>query len=360
MTVTELQEQVARRNAERADSNNESAGAVDHGAGVKIAGSKILVTGGTGSFGNRVAAHLAQYNPSRIIVYSRDEKKQWEMRQRHADFDYMIGDVRDQNRLRDAMRGVDIVFHAAALKQVPSCEQYPFEALQTNTIGSNNVCEAAIQAGVNVLVALSTDKAVKPVNAMGMSKALMEKIVVSKNMAQIDTRFCCVRYGNVMGSRGSVIPLFRKQIAKRQPLTITAGQMTRFMMTLDESVDLVVYAMTQARGGEIFVRKAPATTVYDLARTMIEKYGEGADIPIKEVGIRPGEKIDEVLVNEYEIRRATESDTYFVVHPEYRIPDVECHYPLGYEYNSANTRRLETSEEIGALLDRMGQVEFYT
>jgi FlaA1/EpsC-like NDP-sugar epimerase len=258
------------------------------------------------------------------------------------------------------MRGVDIVFHAAALKQVPSCEQYPFEALQTNTIGSNNVCEAAMQAGVNVLVALSTDKAVKPVNAMGMSKALMEKIVVSKNMSQSDTRFCCVRYGNVMGSRGSVIPLFRKQIASGQPVTLTVGLMTRFMMTLDESVDLVVYAMTQARGGEIFVRKAPAATVFDLARTMVEKYGNGADIPIKEVGIRPGEKIDEVLVNEYEIRRATESDAYFVIHPEYRVPDVHCNYPLGHEYNSANTRRLETSEEIGALLDRMGQVEFYT
>jgi FlaA1/EpsC-like NDP-sugar epimerase len=207
---------------------------------------------------------------------------------------------------------------------------------------------------------LSTDKAVKPVNAMGMSKALMEKIVVSKNMSQVETRFCCVRYGNVMGSRGSVIPLFRKQIASRQPLTITAGQMTRFMMTLDQSVDLVVYAMTQARGGEIFVRKAPAATVYDLARTMVEKYGDGADIPIKEVGIRPGEKIDEVLVNEYEIRRATETDTYFVIHPEYHNSDVQCQYPLGYEYNSANTTRLETSGEIGALLDRMGQVEYYT
>lgn len=359
MTVTEINQQLDGPIVDPGETPNDHTPTIMTG-GLRLAGSTILVTGGTGSFGNRVAAHLVEHEPARIIVYSRDEKKQWEMRQRHAGFDYVIGDVRDQSRLREAMRGVDIVFHAAALKQVPSCEQYPYEALQTNTIGSNNVCEAAIQAGVKVLVALSTDKAVKPVNAMGMSKALMEKIVVSKNMMQGDTRFCCVRYGNVMGSRGSVIPLFRKQIAEKRPITLTVGQMTRFMMTLDESVDLVVYAMTQAKGGEIFVRKAPAATVFDLARTMIERYGGGAEVPIKEVGIRPGEKIDEVLVNEYEIRRATETETYFVIHPEYRVPELHCSYPLGYEYNSANTRRLHTTEEIGALLDRVGQVEYYT
>ena len=356
MTTTELQELVQRRTAVR----ERAAGTPQPAARNLIEGSKILITGGTGSFGNRVARHLASLNPARIVVYSRDEKKQWEMRQSFADFDFMIGDVRDQSRLAEAMRGVDIVFHAAALKQVPSCEQYPIEALRTNTIGSQNVCEAALLAGVKVVVALSTDKAVKPVNAMGMSKALMEKIVVSKNMGQVDTRFCCVRYGNVMGSRGSVIPLFRKQIAQGGPVTVTVGQMTRFLMTLDESVDLVVHAMTQARGGEIFVRKAPASTVTDLARAMIAKYGEGRDVPLKEIGIRPGEKIDEVLVNEYEIQRATESEDYFTIHPEYRIPDVQCRYPLGYEYSSANTRRLTTTEEIGALLDRVGDVEFYT
>jgi FlaA1/EpsC-like NDP-sugar epimerase len=353
MTQLELQQQVKRRTVA-------GGAAARTSSEVKIEGSRILVTGGTGSFGNRVAAHLALHNPQQILVYSRDEKKQWEMRQTFPDFDYMIGDVRDERRLRQAMRGVDIVFHAAALKQVPSCEQYPVEALRTNAMGSNNVCEAAIEAGVGVLVALSTDKAVKPVNAMGMSKALMEKIVVSKNMGQVDTRFCCVRYGNVMGSRGSVIPLFRRQIERGQPITVTVGRMTRFLMTLDQSVDLVVHAMTNARGGEIFVRRAPAATVEDLARAMIVKYGDGREIPVKEIGIRPGEKIDEVLVNEYEIRRATESETYFTIHPEYRIPDVECAYPYGYEYSSANTTRLSTPEEIGALLDEMGQVEFYT
>ena len=356
MTTTELQELVQRRTTAREG----AASSPREGAKSLIEGSKILITGGTGSFGNRVARHLASLNPARIVVYSRDEKKQWEMRQHFSDFDFMIGDVRDPGRLAEAMRGVDIVFHAAALKQVPSCEQYPYEALRTNAIGSQNVCEAALMAGVKVVVGLSTDKAVKPVNAMGMSKALMEKIIVSKNMGQVDTRFCCVRYGNVMGSRGSVIPLFRRQIEQGAPVTITVGHMTRFLMTLDESVDLVVHAMTNARGGEIFVRKAPASTVTDLARAMIERYGNGRDIPIKEVGIRPGEKIDEVLVNEYEIQRATESEQYFTIHPEYRIADVDCRYPYGYEYSSANTTRLSTTEEIGALLDRVGDVEFYT
>lgn len=327
---------------------------------MRIEGSTILITGGTGSFGNRVATHLADLNPKRIIIYSRDEKKQWDMCRHFPDFQYVIGDVRDPARLREVMRGVDIVFHAAALKQVPSCEQSPFEALQTNTIGSQNVCETALRSGVGVVVALSTDKAVKPVNAMGISKALMEKIVCSKNQWPVDTRFCCVRYGNVMGSRGSVIPLFRSQIEQRRPVTVTVPHMTRFLMTLDESVDLVVHAMTHARGGEVFVRKAPATTVLDLARAMVLKYGDGDEIPIQETGIRPGEKIDEVLVNEYEMQRAIESDNYFTVLPEYRSERVESRWPVGHEYTSANTHRLTEPEEIGDLLDRVGKVEFFT
>ena len=324
-----------------------------------IAGRRILITGGTGSFGNRVAAYLVKFNPQRIVIYSRDEKKQWEMAQRWPDFDYIIGDVRDSTRVAEAMRGIDIVFHAAALKQVPSCETYPFEAVLTNTVGSQLVCEAALAAGVETLVALSTDKAVKPVNAMGTSKAMMEKLVCSKNRVKLDTVFCCVRYGNVMGSRGSVIPLFRKQIEAGGPVTVTVPQMTRFMMTLDESVDLVVHAMTHAEGGEIFVRKAPAATVGDLATAMIAKYGNGVHVPVKVMGIRPGEKLDEVLVNEYEMQRAAEAKGYFTIHPEYRPVNIVPDVPLGTEYTSANTRRLTDVAEIGALLDRMGLVEYY-
>lgn len=323
-----------------------------------IAGARILITGGTGSFGNRVASYLVRFHPERIVIYSRDEKKQWEMAQRWPDFEYVIGDVRDPTRLAEAMRGVDIVFHAAALKQVPSCETYPFEAVLTNTVGSQLVCEAALAAGVRRVVALSTDKAVKPVNAMGTSKAMMEKLVCAKNRVPLDTIFCCVRYGNVMGSRGSVIPLFQKQIAAGGPVTVTVPHMTRFMMTLDESVDLVVHAMTHAEGGEIFVRKAPAATVIDLAAAMVQKYGNGIDIPIRVVGIRPGEKLDEVLVNEYEMQRAAEGRDYFTIFPEYRpAPPVDV--PLGTEYTSANTVRLTDVAVLSALLDRMGQVEYY-
>lgn len=326
-----------------------------------LQGSTILITGGTGSFGNRVARHLLGQGARQIRIYSRDEKKQWEMRRAFPQFRYIIGDVRDSNRLAEAMQGVDFVFHAAALKQVPSCESYPFEAVKTNVIGSNNVCEAAKQSRVKTLVALSTDKAVKPVNAMGISKALMEKVVCSQNEHTRDgTVFCCVRYGNVMGSRGSVIPLFLDQIRNDKPLTMTVPEMTRFLMTLDQSVDLVLHAMTRAEGGEVFVRKAPASTVQDLAEAMRQKYSpkKGAH-PIDIIGIRPGEKLHEILVNEYEMQRVKEEEDYFTIYPEYRVPEGLSRNPLGLEYTSANTRQIKTPAEIGALLDQMGQTEVY-
>ncbi|MFO0810555.1 MAG: polysaccharide biosynthesis protein [Gemmataceae bacterium] len=326
-----------------------------------IAGATVLITGGTGSFGNRVATHLLEHHPKEIRIYSRDEKKQYEMHRQFPSFRYIIGDVRDADRLRTAVTGVDYVFHAAALKQVPSCESYPFEAVKTNILGSANLCAAAAAAGVRTVVALSTDKAVKPVNAMGTSKAMMEKIVCSQNQFVGDTVFCCVRYGNVMGSRGSVIPLFQRQAQDGRPLTLTAPHMTRFLMTLDQSVDLVFHAMTNAAGGEVFVRKAPASTVVDLAKAVAAKCSRrGADHPVEVVGVRPGEKIHEVLVNEYEMQRVAERPDYFVIHPEYRVPDRLSPQPLGAEYTSENTRRLTTSAEIGALLDAMGQVEYYT
>lgn len=325
-----------------------------------LSGKVILITGGTGSFGNRVARHLLKQKPAQIRIYSRDEKKQWEMQRVFPQFRYIIGDVRDPDRLAEAFQGVDYAFHAAALKQVPSCENYPYEAVKTNIIGSQNVCAAAIDNGVKCLVALSTDKAVKPVNAMGISKAMLEKIVCSQNQFGGKTTFCCVRYGNVMGSRGSVIPLFRDQIRQDAPLTLTVPEMTRFLMTLDQSVDLVLHAMTKARGGEIFVRKAPACTVQALAEAMRLKYSpRGARHPIKVVGIRPGEKLHEVLVNEYEIQRITEQPNYYTIHPEYRLPKRPAPQPLGTEYTSANTRQLTSSDQIGELLDMMGQVEMY-
>ncbi len=317
----------------------------------------ILITGGTGSFGNRVAIYLMSQNPAEIRIFSRDEKKQWDMHYRYPHFRYIIGDVRDAPRLREAMHGVDYVFHAAALKQVPSCEHYPYEAVKTNILGSQNVCTVARECGVKTVVALSTDKAVKPVNAMGMSKAMMEKIVCSQNIVSDSPTFCCVRYGNVMGSRGSVIPLFRQQIEEDRPLTLTVPHMTRFLMTLDQSVDLVMHAMLHAKGGEIFVRKAPACTVQDLAEAMRLKYSpKAAAHPINVVGIRTGEKIHEVLINEYEMQRVLEEPDYFTVAPEWRPDDDAATKPVGSEYTSENTRRMTTAEEIGDLLDAVGQL----
>jgi len=326
-----------------------------------LSGATILITGGTGSFGNRVARHLLDLNPAQIRIFSRDEKKQWEMQRRWPQFRYIIGDVRDAGRLDEAMSGVQYVFHAAALKQVPSCESYPLEAIKTNILGTQNICSTARAAGVKTVVALSTDKAVKPVNAMGTSKAMMEKLVCSQNQFGGSTTFCCVRYGNVMGSRGSVIPLFLRQIQENVPLTLTVPHMTRFLMTLDQSVDLVFHAMTMAQGGEIFVRKAPACTVQTLAEAMRRKYSpQGTNHPIQEVGIRPGEKIHEILVNEYELQRVSESETYFTIHPEYRLPEELTPQALGSEYSSENTRRLKTFDEITPLLDAAGVVEEYT
>jgi UDP-N-acetylglucosamine 4,6-dehydratase len=322
---------------------------------MELENSVILITGGTGSFGSRVAAHLLEQRPAQIRIYSRDEKKQYEMKKRFPQFRYVLGDVRDLRRLTEATEGADYVFHAAALKQVPSCEEYPFEAVKTNIIGSQNACEAAKVNRVKIFVA------VKPVNAMGISKAMMEKIVCSQNQFGGDTIFCCVRYGNVMGSRGSVIPLFRKQIEDDLPLTVTVPHMSRFLMTLDQSVHLVMHAMTKAQGGEIFVHKAPACTMQALAEAMRLKYSpRGESHPINVVGVRPGEKIHEVLVNEYEMQRVTEAGDYFAVHAEYLPTAPLTQKPIGAEYTSANTRQLTTFAEIAAALDDMGDLGFYS
>ena len=327
---------------------------------MNISGSNILITGGTGSFGNRVASHMLKQSPAKVRIFSRDEKKQWEMQQAFPQFEYVVGDVRDEARLEEAMEGVDLVFHAAALKHVPSCETYPFEAYKTNVLGSQNACRTAKAAGVKVFVALSTDKAVKPLNAMGTSKAMMEKLICSQNLKGGETKFCCVRYGNVMGSRGSVIPLFKRQIESDEPLTITVPEMTRFLLTLDQSVGLVLHAMKHAIGGEIFVRKAPVCTIETLADAVRRKFShKGAEHPISVTGIRPGEKLHETLVNEYEMQRVTEEELFYTVHPEYNVPEHLAEKPLGTEYTSANASQLEAAADIEPLLVKMGDIELY-
>ena len=324
-----------------------------------LSDSVVLITGGTGSFGLRIANALLLKGVREIRIFSRDEKKQWEMQQLFSDFTYLIGDVRDIQRLYQVMEGVDYVFHAAALKHVPVCETFPMEALKTNIMGTQNACEAARANKVKAFVALSTDKAVKPINAMGISKAMMEKIVCQQNRVAGPTIFSCVRYGNVLGSRGSVVPLFLRQIRDNHPLTVTIPEMTRFLLTLDESVDLVLYALTKAKGGEIFVRKAPACTVKHLAEAVRLKYSPLKERhPIEIIGIRVGEKIHEVLVNEYEMQRAYIDETYFTIHPEYRHIDIS-NVKLGDEYTSANTRLITNYEETMGILDRMGKFESF-
>jgi UDP-N-acetylglucosamine 4,6-dehydratase len=297
-------------------------------------GRTILVTGGTGSFGHDfIRLALSQYDPARVIVFSRDEKKQFDMRLAFDDrrLAFVIGDVRDRHQVASAMRGVDYVFHAAALKQVPSCEFFPMEAVQTNVVGTHHVLEAAEQCGVEKLVVLSTDKAVYPINAMGQSKALMEKLMLARSQeSQTSVTLCGVRYGNVMYSRGSVIPLFVDLIKRGQPLTITHPDMTRLLLPLAEAVELVTFALEHGRQGDMFVRKAPAATVRDLAQAMLNLFGATNELQI--VGIRAGEKMHEVLVTAEEFARAQEFDDY------YRIA---CQH--GHNYDQFFTRGIQQS-----------------
>jgi len=306
----------------------------------------VLVTGGTGSFGKKfIEILLAEYHPAKLIVFSRDELKQHEMRVSGFDVPnlrYFIGDVRDQDRLRRAMHGVDIVIHSAALKQVPACEYNPMEAIKTNILGSSNVIEAALDAGVEKVMALSTDKAVNPVNLYGATKLAAEKLFVQSNAyaAGRATRFSCVRYGNVVGSRGSVIPIFIKQRANGK-LTITDERMTRFWLTLEQGVRFVIKCIEQMEGGEVFIPKIPSTTVIDLARAIAPE----ADIEI--IGIRPGEKLHEDLLSEDEARNAVERDGMYIIKPPETLWDRDHHYggeplPEGFSYTSdANTEWLD-------------------
>jgi len=315
-----------------------------------FANNVLMITGGTGSFGNAVLRRFLQTDCREIRIFSRDEKKQEDMRiaLTNDKIKFYIGDVRDFESVHDAMQGVDYVFHAAALKQVPSCEFYPMEAVRTNVLGAENVMRAAIAHEVKRCIVLSTDKAVYPINAMGISKAMMEKVMVARSRLcdPQKTVLCATRYGNVMASRGSVIPLFLSQLQSGKPLTITDPNMTRFLMSLDDSVDLVLYAFEHARPGDIFVQKAPASTVADLVQAMKELLRR--DIEIKIIGTRHGEKLYESLVSREEMARADNLDGYFRIPADSRDLNYDKYFIDGNpeisktdDYTSHNTERLD-------------------
>ncbi|AEJ18686.1 polysaccharide biosynthesis protein [Gracilinema caldarium] len=320
----------------------------------------LLITGGTGSFGNAVLDRFLNTDIGEIRIFSRDEKKQDDMRHKYKNdkIKFYIGDVRDYDSIHAAMRGVDYVFSAAALKQVPSCEFYPLEAVRTNVLGTANTIEAAIACNVQRLIVLSTDKAVYPINAMGMSKALMEKVMIAKsrNLTKKQTLLAGTRYGNVMASRGSVIPLFIKQMKAGKPITITNPNMTRFMMSLPQAVELVLFAFNNAEQGDIFVQKAPAATIADLAAVLKEIFSSNSEINI--IGTRHGEKLYETLLAKEEAVKAIDMGNYYRVPADTRDLNYHLYFDKGdkkaeevEEYNSHNTYRLNRGELKQMLLD---------
>jgi UDP-N-acetylglucosamine 4,6-dehydratase/5-epimerase len=313
---------------------------------------KLLITGGTGSFGNAVLRRYLDTDIEEIRIFSRDEKKQDDMRQFYKSdkIKYFIGDVRNKESIKYAVQGVDYIFHAAALKQVPSCEFFPTEAVRTNVLGCENVLDAAIEANVKKVIVLSTDKAVYPINAMGMSKGLSEKVMVARSRNVVNGEvFCGTRYGNVMASRGSVIPLFVQQIKRGKPLTITEPKMTRYMMTLEDAVDLVLFAFENGKTGDIFVQKAPAATIEVLAKALLDLYN--ANNEIKVIGIRHGEKIYETLVNREEIAKAEDLKNYYRIPADTRDLNYTKFFTEGQskifetqDYTSHNTYQLDLEE----------------
>jgi len=317
----------------------------------------LLITGGTGSFGNAVLERFLSSDIGEIRIFSRDEKKQDDMRRKLLSnkVKFFIGDVRDYNSIHNAMQGVDYVFHAAALKQVPSCEFFPLEAVKTNVVGAGNVMDAAVRNYVENVVVLSTDKAVYPINAMGMSKAMMEKVMVAKSRHSSETTLCGTRYGNVMASRGSVIPLFVSQIKSGQDITITDPNMTRFMMTLGDAVDLVLFAFQNGDSGDIFVQKAPAATIQVLAEALKKLYK--ADNNIKIIGTRHGEKLYESLVNREDMIKSEDMGGYYRIPADNRDLNYERYFSEGEEdiskvedYHSHNTHRLDVEGTMKLLL----------
>jgi UDP-N-acetylglucosamine 4,6-dehydratase len=328
-------------------------------------GKTLLITGGTGSFGNAVLKRFLDTDIKEIRIFSRDEKKQDDMRRHYSNnkLKFYIGDVRNPESIQDAVAGVDFIFHAAALKQVPSCEFFPMEAVRTNVLGTDNVLNAAIRLGVKKVVCLSTDKAAYPINAMGTSKAMMEKVIIAKSRTvdPKDTTICVTRYGNVMASRGSVIPLFVEQIKGGKPITVTDPHMTRFLMNLDEAVDLVLFAFEHANQGDLFVQKSPAATIETLAIALKELFK--ADNEVKIIGTRHGEKADETLLTREERAKCTDLKGYFQVPADTRDLNYDKYFVEGshkvekvMEYNSENTERLD----IEATKKRLLGVDFVT
>lgn len=325
----------------------------------------LMITGGTGSFGNAVLKRFLETEVREIRIFSRDEKKQEDMRiaLNHPKLKFYIGDVREYSSIHEAMQGVDYVFHAAALKQVPSCEFYPMEAVRTNVLGAENVMNAAVANGVDRVVVLSTDKAVYPINAMGLSKAMMEKLMVAKSRMRNEgeTVLCATRYGNVMASRGSVIPLFVKQLKEGKPLTITDPLMTRFLMSLEDSVDLVLYAFEHGRQGDIFVQKAPASTVDVLAQSLKELFNLDNDIRV--IGTRHGEKLYESLVSREEMAKAEDMGQYYRIPADNRDLNYAKYFVEGEtiiasldDYTSHNTTRLDV-EGVKSLLHKLDFIQ---
>lgn len=319
--------------------------------------SKLLITGGTGSFGKAYLSKVINENLySEIRILSRDEKKQDDLRRElnNNKIKFYLGDVRDYKSVINAVDGVDYIFHAAALKQVPSCEFFPLEAVKTNIIGTDNVLTAADHTGVSKVVILSTDKAAYPINSMGMSKALMEKVMIAKSNTSSSTTYCGTRYGNVMGSRGSVIPLFISQIKSNKDITITSPEMTRFLMSLDNAVDLVDYAFNNCNQGEMFIQKAPSCTIKTLAEALIEIFGSNSKV--KNIGIRHGEKMHETLVTSEEMLRADEIGDFFKIKPDSRDLNYESYFSKGEiekmpdPYSSNNTSILDKNSVINLLM----------
>lgn len=324
-------------------------------------GKTLLITGGTGSFGNAVLRRFLDTDIGEIRIFSRDEKKQDDMRKLYNNpkLKFYLGDVRDVNSVNDAVRGVDFIFHAAALKQVPSCEFYPMQAVQTNVIGTENVLNAAINAGVKKVIVLSTDKAVYPINAMGVSKAMMERVAVAKsrNLSEDQIMIACTRYGNVMASRGSVIPLFIDQIRQGREITITDPAMTRFMMSLDQAVELVLFAFANGTNGDIFVQKAPAATIELLAHTLKNMLGR-QEHTVRVIGTRHGEKLYETLLTKEEMVHAVDMGDYYRIPADTRdlnynkfVEEGETVVTQAHEYHSHNTHRLDEAELKEMLLE---------